>query len=577
MKIRDFLRRHFIWVGLCAVTIPLLINLYLQYVSLSRLEETLPAARKVVIERHLNTLVSELKEHYREMARQTLDVPACIFSGWANEEDFESVDRAVEEYFNNQPATGVKRFFLISVYRQSRRTVLGLYDPVTRKVESGKPSREGLAAFVATAPWITLMWQEAIGIRADAVHDPLALIVDDKDPENRMIIKPVTDERSRLVGIAGLIIDVNHFKNHYLPETLQQAYNKHFSDAELGDLVLTVYDGSGNLVASTQEVGDHDAKVMTPLQFAFPNWLLGVHLRGPTHEQLARRQFIVSFSLAVLSTLVLAGAIVLALHTADRNLKLSQMKTDFVSNVSHELRTPLSSIRVFGEFQRLGWVTDQEKVRQYGEYIEAESRRLTQLINNILDFSRIESDQKIYHFERGQVEEVVSEALKMFDVRLHQSGFTIRAEEPRDPLPAVIMDPEAISQVLVNLLDNAMKYSGKSNRIIVRLGQADGCVTFSVKDFGVGIPPEEQHRIFERFHRVSTGLVHDVKGSGLGLSLVKHITEAHGGKVTVDSEPARGSTFTVHLPIASDRRARREAEDSNPSTQVEPCDLAHKD
>jgi signal transduction histidine kinase len=576
MKIRGFLRRHFILVGLCAVTIPLLINLYLQYVSLARLEETLPAARKVVIERHLNTVASEIHEHYRGLARQTLNVPACIFAGWANEEDFETVDRAVEEYFNNQPATGVKRFFLISVYKGSRQTVLGLYDPVTRKVESGKPSRQGLAAFVATSPWITLMWQEARGVRQDAVHDSETLIVDEKDPENRMILRPVTDEKSRLVGIAGLIIDTDYFKNTYLPEALQKAYREHFSDSELGELVLTVYDGGGSLIAATHPVGDHDAKVMTPLQFAFSNWLLGVHLLGPTHEQLARRQFIISFSLAVLSTVVLVGAIALALHTADRNLKLSQMKTDFVSNVSHELRTPLSSIRVFGEFQRLGWVTEQEKVRQYGEYIEAESRRLTQLINNILDFSRIESGQKIYNFERGHVEDVIAETLKMFEVRLQQSGLTIRVESLSRSLPAVVMDPEAISQVLVNLLDNAMKYSGKSTQIIVRLGQVDGYVTFSVKDFGVGIPPEEQHRIFERFHRVSTGLVHDVKGSGLGLSLVKHIVEAHGGKATVDSEPGLGSTFTIHLPLAGDDEPR-EREDSKPVEQVEPCDLARKD
>ncbi|HSE96893.1 MAG TPA: HAMP domain-containing sensor histidine kinase, partial [Blastocatellia bacterium] len=358
---------------------------------------------------------------------------------------------------------------------------------------------------------------------------------------------------------------------------LEQAHARHFKEAEPGNIVLTVYDGSGDLVASTDPVGDHDAKVMTPLQFAFSNWLLGVHLRGPTHEQLARRQFIISFSLAVLTAVVLVGTISLALHTADRNLKLSQMKTDFVSNVSHELRTPLSSIRVFGEFQRLGWVTEQEKVRQYGEYIEAESRRLTQLINNILDFSRIESGQKIYNFERGHLEEVIAETLKMFDVRLQHGGFTIRAEPAPRPLPPVIIDPEAISQVLVNLLDNAMKYSGKSTHIVVRQGQADGYVTFSVKDFGVGIAPEEQQRIFERFHRISTGLVHDVKGSGLGLSLVKHIVEAHGGKVTVDSEPARGSTFTVHIPIARDNEEPRAVTDSKPVEEVESCDLAHKD
>jgi signal transduction histidine kinase len=246
------------------------------------------------------------------------------------------------------------------------------------------------------------------------------------------------------------------------------------------------------------------------------------------------------------------------------------MKTDFVSNVSHELRTPLSSIRVFGEFLKLGRVKEQEKICEYGEYIETESRRLTQLINNILDFSKIESGRKTYQFERANVAELIGETLKTFDVQLKQQGFSIIFETPRAPLPQTIVDTDALAQAFINLLDNAVKYSGEAKQIHVLLGQQGDFVTISVRDHGVGIPREEQSKIFEKFYRVSTGLVHDVKGSGLGLSLVAHIVKAHHGRVTVESEQGHGSTFTIHLPVAESLSDEEAAEPSRSMTGSKP-------
>jgi signal transduction histidine kinase len=239
---------------------------------------------------------------------------------------------------------------------------------------------------------------------------------------------------------------------------------------------------------------------------------------------------------------------VLALRAADRSLKLSQMKSDFVSNVSHELRTPLASIRVFAEFLKLGRAQSTERVQEYGDYIEAESRRLSRLIDNILDFSRIESGRKTYHFAVTDLEEVVTSTVRTFQVRLKHSGFEVVLDKPETRLPPIEIDPEAIAQALNNLLDNAVKYSGQSRLIRVRLFRDGRYVVLSVMDKGIGIAPDEQNKIFERFHRVSTGLVHDVKGSGLGLSIVQHIIEAHGGRVHVESVPGQGSTFSIYLP-----------------------------
>ena len=188
-------------------------------------------------------------------------------------------------------------------------------------------------------------------------------------------------------------------------------------------------------------------------------------------------------------------------------------------------------------------------MREYGSYIETESRRLTQLINNILDFSRIESGRIAYTFESRDLEELLGGTLATFSVRLRDKGFEVEYHGPEEPLPEIRLDANAIDRAVANLLDNAVKYSNGDRWIGVKLCKDGNEVTLAVSDHGIGIPRDELERIFERFHRVSTGLVHDVKGSGLGLPLVQHIAEAHGGSVTVESELGKGSTFTIHLPV----------------------------
>jgi len=169
-------------------------------------------------------------------------------------------------------------------------------------------------------------------------------------------------------------------------------------------------------------------------------------------------------------------------------------------------------------------------------------------VNNILDFSRIESGRKTYRFKKADLAAVIEQTLKTFDVRLRQSGFLIR-REMKDPMPLIRIDSDAITQAVSNLVDNAVKYSGASREIAVDLSREDGWAVIRIVDHGIGISPEDQKKIFERFHRVGSSLVHDVKGSGLGLSIVSHIVAAHRGEVTVESEPGRGSRFAIKLPI----------------------------
>jgi signal transduction histidine kinase len=226
------------------------------------------------------------------------------------------------------------------------------------------------------------------------------------------------------------------------------------------------------------------------------------------------------------------------------------LKSDFVSNVSHELRTPLALIRLYAETLELGRITTPQKKNEYYGIIRKESERLSSLINNILDFSRIEAGGKEYDFRETDIAELVRNTLDSYRYQIEQQGFALE-EKIDSGIPAVKVDREAIARALVNLVNNALKYSDSEKFLAVRLYRDQSVLKLEVSDRGIGIERHEQSRIFEKFYRTCDPLVHTTKGSGLGLSLVRHITQAHGGDVEVESIPGSGSKFTVWLPLAN--------------------------
>jgi signal transduction histidine kinase len=231
-----------------------------------------------------------------------------------------------------------------------------------------------------------------------------------------------------------------------------------------------------------------------------------------------------------------------------KEIAVAKLKSDFVSNVSHELRTPLALIRLYAETLELGRISTKEKKHQYYRIIRKESERLTALINNILDFSRIEAGRKEYEFRETDIADLVRNTLDSYRYQIEQQGFEL--EEAIDTeLPAVRIDREAIARALVNLVNNALKYSQDQKYIGVKLYRENGSVKLEVADHGIGIARRDQTKIFEKFYRAGDPLVHNTKGSGLGLSLVRHITEAHGGEIEVESSPGAGSKFIMSLPL----------------------------
>jgi signal transduction histidine kinase len=245
---------------------------------------------------------------------------------------------------------------------------------------------------------------------------------------------------------------------------------------------------------------------------------------------------------------MLVVGIVLCWRLLRRETEMARLKSDFVANVSHDLKTPLSVIRMFGETLELGRVPDDGRRREYYRVITRESERLTRLIDNVLDFSRIEGGRRRYERVPTAVEPLVRDTLEAFAYPLEQQGFEVKVNVARD-LPEVPMDADAVGQALANLVDNAVKYSSTERVITVEARREGERLALSVADRGIGVPPAEHARIFEKFYRVGQSETQGRRGSGVGLALVRHVVQAHGGEVTVQSAPGRGSRFTLWLPL----------------------------
>ena len=231
-----------------------------------------------------------------------------------------------------------------------------------------------------------------------------------------------------------------------------------------------------------------------------------------------------------------------------RELRLADLRSQFVSSVSHELKTPLTSIRMFAEILQTKDPPDPRMQADYLGTIVGESERLTRLLNNVLNLSKIEQDRMMYRPRPTSLAEVAHRAVQAVEYPLEQAGFTLSVDS-QDELPLVSVDPDALEQAILNLLTNAMKYSGESREIDLRLRSEDGHAVVEVTDCGMGIAPEELERLTEKFYRVPTAENRHVPGTGLGLTLVDHMAKSNGGDLRVRSVVGEGSTFAIWLPL----------------------------
>jgi signal transduction histidine kinase len=292
--------------------------------------------------------------------------------------------------------------------------------------------------------------------------------------------------------------------------------------------------------------------VATEIGEALPHWELAVYLLNPA--KLTQSAHALKLTLGLLIGVLLTAIGVgswLIVADLNRQLTLARQKTDFVSNVSHELKTPLTSIRMFSELLAEGRVTDRAKQRTYLGIITAETARLTRLINNVLDFARIERGEKKYNFQQCDLVSLVRETANTYRPHLEANGFQFTCELPDAPV-FVNGDRDALAQVVVNLLSNAEKYSDTRKEIALQVQPQPlplPYVAVTVLDRGMGVPNGCEEKIFEQFYRAHDSLSNGIQGSGLGLTLARQIARAHSGEVVYEPRDGGGSCFTLRLPV----------------------------
>ncbi|MGH7740474.1 MAG: sensor histidine kinase [Candidatus Eiseniibacteriota bacterium] len=359
----------------------------------------------------------------------------------------------------------------------------------------------------------------------------------------------------QIMGAGGWLFDPRQFLVTHLEPVIRDRlpadpsmYGGYESSRRLS---FEIFSAAGERLAAVRQPYSLAESRIEDLEGPFDGFRLRVSVTRGAPAVLAERFVGIEVIFLSLMVLVIALATIFGLRYTLRQVELAQLKSSFVSNVTHELKTPIALIRLAVETLEMRRYTSPEEGSRFLHTIGRETEKLSQLVDNVLDFARLESGRPVFQLRRIDMAEVAREALETFQPRLEDQGFKVEVEIPAQ-LPPVMGDARALTQCLLNLLDNAVKYSRERRELRISAGAREGRVTVSVADRGIGIAPGDQPRVFEKFVRLETGLVHDVKGAGLGLALVNQIMRAHRGRVELVSPPGGGSTFTLVLPVVGD-------------------------
>ena len=344
-------------------------------------------------------------------------------------------------------------------------------------------------------------------------------------------------------GQWGLIMDHEYILNNIVDHLI-------LKNSDRSNFYWEIKDVNGELLSKSEYIPDNTPPANTSFPSNLPSWSLTLYPEDPgLFVSLFRPGQSLFLYIFIAIVIILAFGLFFTIQTVNNELHLSKMKSYFISTVSHEFKSPLTSIRQMAEMLVHDRVPSSERQRKYYTSILKQSERLSHLINNILDFSKMEEGRRLFLFEKADIVPVVTDIVETFRQHNVDQGFLIDLLIP-EPLPDVVFDREAMEQVIHNLLDNACKYSGDSRKIEVHLSSKGNKIIISVIDHGIGIKKDDLDKIFGRFYRAGEELTQTVKGSGIGLTIVKQIVEAHHGEITVESSPGKGSKFTINIPLS---------------------------
>jgi two-component system, OmpR family, phosphate regulon sensor histidine kinase PhoR len=346
---------------------------------------------------------------------------------------------------------------------------------------------------------------------------------------------PDTDNSSSILGI---IFNTEEFINETLAPKFQEVIKDKF--------ILYVDNNlDSSIVYESEEFEDKNSAVSKPL-WVIPSYTIGILLKGDTIDDLISQRMGYNIFLLISTLIVVLVAGIFVFRNIKKEIKLAQLKSDFVSNVSHELKTPLALISMFSETLEMDRIKSEEKKKEYYSIIHRETNRLSRIVSSVLNFSKMEVGKREYSFDEYDINEIIQQIVDTYDYHFRSKGF--KCDYQKEILPKISCDKEAISEAIINLIDNAIKYSSSKKEIAIRTGSNKNTIYFEIEDYGIGISHKEQSKVFDKFFRATTGNIHDTKGTGLGLSIVRSIITAHKGEINLTSEVNKGSIFKISLP-----------------------------
>lgn len=351
----------------------------------------------------------------------------------------------------------------------------------------------------------------------------------------------ITEEQPDQFSLIGFLVEPQTFIHHVVGPKMQAIARDQF-------VLSTFQKGTSAPIYSTLSRDTIQSEAVTKDFWLFPDYTFGIRTMGRSLKQIADERTHINLVLLISLNLILIIAVVLVFRNVKKEVQLAQNKADFVSNVSHEIRTPLALISMFAETLEMGRVTTEEKKKEYYSIISKETARLSGIVNKILNFSQTEANKKKLHIHYLDLNKELRDILNTYDFHLTNKGFTHTVNLYSSSV-IVKGDKEAFTESVINLIDNAIKYSNETKKIEITTGVEDQYGFVTVKDYGIGISRMDQKHIFDKFYRVSTGDLAKSRGTGLGLSLVKQLMEAQKGKIHVVSESGKGSSFTLLFPL----------------------------
>jgi len=361
-----------------------------------------------------------------------------------------------------------------------------------------------------------------------------------EDKDQRLIV--FLSKKGKEVVVNAVVVSPTRFIQEVLDPKIQEISQDKFY---IGAFYKTEADIFYN---SDKQYSPKKFEFSKPIWF-FDMYHLGIELKNQTIKELVESRARKNIYLMIFVDLVLLFGAWLISRNVKKQMELTKIKADFISNVSHEIRTPLALISMYVETVEMNRVNSEEEKREYFAVIIQETRRLSNMVNKILDFSHLESGSHSYTFLPTNINLIVEEVVQIFKLKLEAENFTLQVHYD-ESLPEILADNDSITNAVINLVDNAMKYSATEKTIILSTFIKDDSIVIQVEDKGIGISDFDQKRIFDKFYRVTKkNLTQKTKGSGLGLALVKIVMDSHDGHIVLKSKLGEGSIFKLVFPI----------------------------